>query len=87
MSIILILAQSRTGALLEIITMLIIAAIIGFLTAYIYFKSIYIREINFLKEDVDKLTGQVGILKDEVATLGKNLDEKDKEIAGLKKKK
>lgn len=87
MSIIVILAQTKTGAWIEILAFLIIAAVIGFLTSYLYFKSIYIREINFLKEDVAKLNGQISVLRDEIATLGENLAEKDKEIAGLKKKK
>jgi len=87
MSSLIILAQTRTGALVEIIAFLLVAAIIGFLTAYLYLKSVYTREINFLKEEVEKLTGQVDMLKDEVVGLGESLAEKDKEIAALKKKK
>ncbi|MCF8378120.1 MAG: hypothetical protein K9H49_01005 [Bacteroidales bacterium] len=87
MSIIVILAQTKTGAWIEIIAFLLVAAIIGFLTAYFYYKSVYTREINFLKEDVAKLSGEVRMLKDEIHSLEEKLDEKDKEIANLKKKK
>ena len=86
MSIIVILAQTNTGAMLEIIALLVIAAIIGFLTAYLYYKSVYTGKINILKEEIEKLTGSVSLLENEISTLGENLAEKDKEIADLKKK-
>ncbi|MCK4922230.1 MAG: hypothetical protein KAS71_14360 [Bacteroidales bacterium] len=86
MSIIVILAQTRTGAMIEIFALLVIAAIIGFLTAYLFYKSVYTEKINILKEEIEKLTGSVGLLNDEIKTLGENLAEKDKEIADLKKK-
>lgn len=86
MSILIILAQTKTGAMLGITGLLLVAVIIGYLTAYLYSKSVYMKEIKILKEEVERLSGQITLLKDEISKLGESLKEKDDEIEGLKKK-
>jgi peptidoglycan hydrolase CwlO-like protein len=97
---IIILAHSVTGAVLSIAGLLLVAAIIGYLTAWFYAKSVYVPVIKGLEAEKADLQKQVAGLKDEVGTLGKKVDDlnerigmieaeaakKDKEIADLKGK-
>ncbi len=82
-----ILAQTKTGALVVIIALLVVAVIIGYLTAYFYYKSVYTSKITILNEEIEKLNGRLTLMSDEINMLGENLKEKEKEIEGLKKKK
>ena len=81
------LAQTKTGALVVIIALLFVAVIIGYLTAYFYYKSVYTSKITILNEEIEKLNGRLTLMSDEINMLGENLKEKEKEIEGLKKKK
>lgn len=96
-----ILAQSTTGPVIMIIALLLIAAIIGYFTAWFYAKSVYtpvikgletdkaelIKQVAGLKEDLKKLNGKVEKLNEKIAKLEEDIDEKDKEIKQLKKPK
>ncbi len=94
------LAQSVTGAVITIIALLLVAAIIGYLTAWFYAKSVYTPIIKKLEEEKADLQKQVADLKDNIRKLNKEIDglnektkelektigEKDKTIADLRKK-
>jgi peptidoglycan hydrolase CwlO-like protein len=86
------LTQSVAGAVTEIILLLIGAALIGFLTAWFYQKSVYtpvIEKLEAEKEDllnkIDGLNIEISGLKKNINDLEKTIEEKDKEIAKLKK--
>ncbi|HUX57672.1 MAG TPA: hypothetical protein VMV77_11915 [Bacteroidales bacterium] len=93
------LAQSVTGAVITIIALLLVAAIIGYLTAWFYAKSVYTpiikgleedkaelnKQIAGLKEDITKLNGKVEKLNESIGKLEKEIVAKDKEIEHLKK--
>lgn len=78
-----ILAQSVTGAVITIVALLLVAALIGYLTAWFYAKSVYTpvikgleqdkanlqNEVAGLKNDVTRLTGEVNELKDNIKKL------------------
>ncbi len=95
------LAQSVAGAVITIVALLLIAAIIGYFTAWFYAKSVYTPVIKGLEADKTELNKQVAGLKDEVGKLNDKVDklndkiskleeeiaEKDKEIKHLKKTK
>jgi peptidoglycan hydrolase CwlO-like protein len=95
------LAQSATGAIITVIALLLVAAIIGYFTAWFYAKSVYTpiikgletdkenlnKEVDGLTEDVKKLSGKVDKLNEKVTKLEQEIDEKDKEIKNLKKPK
>lgn len=88
------LTQSVAGAVTEIILLLIGAALIGFLTAWFYQKSVYtpvIEKLEAEKEElISKVNGlniEISDLKKKIADLEKSIGEKDKEIAELKKPK
>jgi peptidoglycan hydrolase CwlO-like protein len=88
------LTQSVAGAVTEIILLLIGAALIGFLTAWFYQKSVYtpvIEKLEAEKEElISKVNGlniEISDLKKKISDLEKSIGEKDKEIAELKKPK
>jgi hypothetical protein len=88
------LTQSVTGAVIEIVLLLLGAAIIGFVTAWFYQKHFYTPIIKNLEAEKADLNNQVAVLKTEkgklnerILGLERNLEEKGKEIEDLKKPK
>ncbi len=91
---------SVTGAVISIIALLLVAAIIGYLTAWFYAKSVYKPIIKGLEEEKENLLKQVAELKEDISKLNSKVDElngmiskleeeakkKDDEIKGLKNK-
>ena len=53
------LAQSVTGAVITIVALLLVAAIIGYFTAWLYAKSVYTPVIKGLETDKANLIKQV----------------------------
>jgi peptidoglycan hydrolase CwlO-like protein len=89
-----ILAQSITGPVIEIILLLVVAALIGFLTAWFYQKSVFtpvIKRLESEKEDlnrrIERLNNEISGLKSKIEDLEKVISEKEKEIESLKKPK
>jgi peptidoglycan hydrolase CwlO-like protein len=92
------LTQTVTGAVITIVALLLVAAIIGYFTAWYYAKSVYtpviksleadkaelIRQVAGLKEEVSNLNATVDKLKENVSKLEEESVEKNKEIKGLK---
>jgi len=95
------LAQSVTGAVITIIALLLVAAIIGYFTAWLYAKSVYTpvikgletdkanlnNKVEGLTDDVKKLNGKVDKLSEKISKLEEEIEEKDKDIRRLKKPK
>jgi peptidoglycan hydrolase CwlO-like protein len=95
------LTQSVTGAVITIVALLLVAAIIGYFSAWFYAKSVYtpiikgleaekadlIKQVGELKDDVNKLNGKVDKLNDKIGKLEEELADKDKEIKKLSKSK
>jgi len=86
------LAQSVTTAVIEIILLLIGAALIGFLTAWYYQKNYYVPIVKKLEEEKADLNNQITGLKNDIMKLNDNIrglektiEEKDNEISRLKK--
>jgi peptidoglycan hydrolase CwlO-like protein len=87
----LILASSVTTAVIEIIALLLGAAIIGFLTAWYYQKAHFtpiIKKLEAEKEElnntVNRLNNDISGLKSKIVALEKTISEKDKQIEELK---
>jgi len=95
-----ILAQSVTGAVITIVALLLVAALIGYLTAWFYAKSVYTpvikgleaekadlqKQVAGLKDDVNRLNGKVDDLNTKISKLEDQLGAKEKEIKELKSK-
>jgi peptidoglycan hydrolase CwlO-like protein len=91
---------SVAGAVITIVAILLVAAVIGYLTAWFYAKSVYKpiikgleeekqnlqNQVAGLKEDITKLNGSIDELNEKVAKLEEEVKNKDEEIKGLKNK-
>jgi peptidoglycan hydrolase CwlO-like protein len=74
---------SVTGAVITIIALLLVAAIIGYLTAWFYAKSVYTPVIKGLEAEKADLQKQVAELKDNVSKLNSKVDDLNGKIAKL----
>jgi peptidoglycan hydrolase CwlO-like protein len=77
------LAQTKTVAIIEIILLLLGAAIIGYITAWLYYRSVCRKKIKILESEKEELNKQIAKLNDDNITLKKNLSEKEGEIEKL----
>ena len=87
--------MSVTAAVLLIIVLLLIAGLIGYLTAWYYAKSVYTpvikkledekaqlnRQITGLKDDIVRLKGKIADLEKKVDDLDKDVSEREIEIS------
>ena len=71
------LMSARTEATLIIISLLLVSAIIGYVTAWLYFRFIHKGEVEALESTVEKL-------RKDNARLEKRLEDKTSEIDQLK---
>lgn len=90
-----VLALSGTGSVIIIVLLLLVAGVIGYLTAWFYAKSVYTpiikgleiekielnRQILGLKDDIGKLNGEVDKLNGEVNKLNEKIGKLEEEIA------
>src|SRR4030042_153974 len=53
-TLIILLAQTKIIATIEILSLLLVAAIIGYVTAWLYYKAIYIRKIKAIEAEKDE---------------------------------
>ncbi len=63
------LAQTKSGATIEIILMLLGAAIIAYLTSWLYYKSIYEKRIKVIESEKHELNNRIVNLDSEVFNL------------------
>jgi len=77
------LAQTKSGATIEILSLLLVAAIIGYVTAWLFYKSIYVKKIKAIESEKDELNKQIVNLNNDNNNLQKSLHEKDNEIEHL----
>ena len=87
--------MSVTAAVILIIALLVVAGLIGYLTAWFYAKSVYTpvirkledekvqlgREISGLKEDIGKLEKKISGLNEKISGLEKEVADREKEIS------
>jgi peptidoglycan hydrolase CwlO-like protein len=88
------LTQSATSAMIEIALLLLGVALIGFLTAWFYQKSVFtpiIKGLEAEKEDLNKritgLNNDINGFRKKISELENTITEKNKEIEILKKPK
>ena len=76
-------AQTKIEAIVEILSLLIVSAIIGYTTAWLFFKSIYTRVIKILKSERLELKNHVVNLNADKSNLHQRLLEKVSEADRL----
>jgi len=82
-TLIILLAQTKSEATIEILSLLVVAAIIGYITAWLFYKSVYARHIKALKSENNELNNHNINLNSDKINLHRSLLIKDKEIQHL----
>lgn len=77
------LVQTKLGATVEILLFLMVAALIGYVTSWLYYKSIYVKRIKAVESEKTELSNQLTSLYDDKSKLNISLNEKDNEIKHL----
>jgi peptidoglycan hydrolase CwlO-like protein len=77
------LAQSVTGAVISIVALLLVAAIIGYVTAWFYAKSVYTPIIKKLETEKADLQNQVAGLKNDISKLKEKIEKLNQDITKL----
>ena len=78
-TLIILLAQTKSGATIEILSLLLVAAIIGYITAWLYYKSIYEARIKVIESEKEELNNKIVKLDADNSNLHNSLREKDKD--------
>ena len=78
--------QTKGTAILVIIILLLVAALISYLTAWLYTKSVYLKKIKIIESEKDALNKQISSLNSDIDDLKETLGKKDEEIEKLKGK-
>lgn len=82
-TLIILLVQTKSEATIEILSFLLVAAIIGYITAWLYYKSIYVRRIKVIQSEKEELDKEIAKLYEDKSRLNINLNERDKKIKDL----
>jgi predicted flap endonuclease-1-like 5' DNA nuclease len=82
-NLVILLAQTKNEATIEILSLLLVAAIIGFITAWLYYRSIYVKRIKAIESKKDELNLQIVDLNKDKKDLHKSLREKEHEMEHL----
>jgi len=77
--------QTRTDATIIIITLLLVAGIIGYITGWLYYRSFLKRKIMVAGSETEKLNNQIARLNTNNSDLLENLREKGNETDYLQK--
>jgi predicted flap endonuclease-1-like 5' DNA nuclease len=78
------LAQTKSEAIIEILYLLVVAAIIGFVTSWLYYKSVYMKKIKGIESEKDELKNHIGFINTDRNNQAKGLREKEFDINFLK---
>lgn len=79
------LAQSVTGAVIFIVALLLVAAIIGYITSWFYAKSVYTPIIKGLEAEKAQLNDLVSSLRGEISNLNAKVEKLNEKIGQLDK--
>lgn len=82
-NLIILLAQTKSEAAIEILSLLLVAAIIGYITAWLYYRSIYTKHIQVIEFEKNKLNNHNVNLENDKINLHKSLLLKDNHIHHL----
>jgi len=74
-TLIILLAQTKGVAIIEILFLLLVAAIIGFITSWLYHKSTYVKNMKANESEKDELKNQIANLTAEKNNLNKEIHE------------
>jgi predicted flap endonuclease-1-like 5' DNA nuclease len=82
-NLIILLEETKSEATLEILSLLLVAAIIGYVTAWLYYKSVYKKIIKIIKSENEEFRTRIFNINAENSILQKSLQIKDVELEHL----
>jgi predicted flap endonuclease-1-like 5' DNA nuclease len=82
-TLIILLAQTKNEATFEILSLLLVAAIIGYTTAWLYYRSIYLRRIKEIESEKEEMKIRMVSLNADLVHIHKGMEEKDHELEHL----
>ncbi|MBN1767815.1 MAG: hypothetical protein JW842_04830, partial [Prolixibacteraceae bacterium] len=85
-TLIILFAQTKGVAIIEILLLLLVAAIIGYITSWLYFKSIYKKKMKVLEFERHEFNNRIVNLNAEISKLNKNNGDNIHEIEHLELK-
>lgn len=85
-TLIILFAQTKGAAIVEILLLLMVAAIIGYITSWLYFRSIYKKRILVVESERHEFNNRIINLNAEISKLNKNNCENIQEIEQLELK-
>jgi peptidoglycan hydrolase CwlO-like protein len=77
--------MSLAAAVILTIALLLVAGLIGYLTAWYYAKSVYTPIIKKLEDEKTQLNREIAGLKDEISKLRSKIDDLNKKVDDLDK--
>lgn len=75
--------MSVTSAVILIIALLLVAGLIGYLTAWYYARSIYTPIIKKLEDEKSQLNSEIARLKDDISSLKGKIEDLNKKVDEL----
>jgi len=84
-SILILQTMSLASAVILTIALLLVAGLIGYLTAWYYAKSVYTPIIKKLEDEKAQLNREITGLKDEISKLRSKIDDLNKKVDDLDK--
>jgi predicted flap endonuclease-1-like 5' DNA nuclease len=82
-TLIILLAETKSEATIVILSLLLVAAVIGYITAWLYYKSIYEKKIEAIESEKHELNNRIINLNGKIGDLNESLGGKNKEIEHL----
>ena len=82
-TLLILLALTKSQATIEIISLLLVAGIIGYVTAWLYTKSVYEKKIIAVESDKHELNNRIVNLDGIIVDLNKELEIREEEIEHL----
>jgi predicted flap endonuclease-1-like 5' DNA nuclease len=82
-TLLILLAATKSEATIEIVSMLLGAALIGYITAWLYTRSVFEKKIEIVESDKHELNNRIVNLDGIIVDLHKTIGDKDKEIEKL----
>ncbi len=83
-TLIILFAQTKSAAIIEILLLLLVAVIIGYLTSWLYYRSVYQKRIEVLESERHEFNNHIINLNADKSNLKKSIDDKNREIEYLK---
>lgn len=82
-TLLILLVQTKSEATVEILFLLLVAAVIGYVTAWLFYKSVYVKSLKAVESEKHELNNRIVNLDEEIFNLKKSYSEKETDTEQL----